>query len=959
MSATSVTRILMTGAPDSGYMQNRRDPGVALFVGYDDVESLRDGCETRVIGASSAEAARERLSNEEIGVVVSEYRLGDTTGVDLLEAVREEHPELPFVLWTADGDEVAASRAVSAGATEYLIGDPATDDRDIDDLFARLEAAGAPARDRDLEKATRRYETIVDRFPNGLITLFDEEHRYQLVGGRGFEKLPVSPEDLEGNTLEEVFPAENAEELRPLYEGALEGESSTIEVNLDGHHFRIHVLPIRDEAGDIFAGMTMSQDVTERKERQRALENARERYAALVDAAPDPIFVADAETGEIVETNAAAEAIREQPREEIIGSDQTALHPAGEIERYRELFENHVDAGGTMTHLPDGSPIYLTTGDGERIPVEISVATVDLRDQSLITGIFRDVSEQRWYETALEELNAAAGAFFEAETETDIARTAVEVGAEVLDVTGVVAYRYDERQGELNPVAQSPELEATVGGFSTLSPGNSIVGRVYADQEPAVVDNVRKEADVANPGTPIRSGLFVPLGEHGVLLAADTEVGVVDELTADLTEILAATAEASLDRIERTNELREQQRESRTHARQLERVNEINEKIRSIIRAVVGAETRGEIQQAVCEDLLALEEVGFVWIGERDHVTDELAPEAWAGTGREYLDSVALDLATENACPAVRAARSADTAAVATVADGLQGESWRRAALLHEHRSVLSVPIRHDEFTYGALSLYGTRPSAFDDLSSSVLTELGELVGYSLRALEQRNALLDTGLVEITYRLTESEDAFARLASRLEREIEIRNVSSRTDGSYVVHGLVHDDDPERFVDAAAEFLIFDGVRTVSESGPARFEVVVSGSCIVTAVADLAARMHSIRLAETGSEVTLSIPQDRDVRSFTDRFRAEYPDASLVARQDIERAGPTRLTSLLDQLTERQREVLEAAYFAGFFDQPRKSTGSEVAEALGISQPAFSKQLRHSERKLLEPLYEPD
>lgn len=940
-------------------MQNGRETGVVLFVGYDDVDAIRGRCGTDVVSASSGEAARERLSNEEISVVVSDYQLGDTTGVDLLEAVREEHPELPFVLWTEDGDEMAASRALNAGATEYLVGHPATDDRDLDRVLDRLESAGTPARNRDLEKATRRYETIVDRFPNGLITLFDEDHRYQLVGGKGFEKLPVSPEDLEGNTLEEVFPAENAEELRPLYDQVFEGESSTTEVSLDGQHFRIHVLPIRDEDGNIFAGMTMSQDVTERKERQRALEDARERYAGLVEAAPDPIFVADAETGEIVETNAAAEAIRKQPREEIIGSHQTALHPADETERYRELFERHVESGGTMTHLPDGSPIHLLSGDGERIPVEISVATVDLQDQTLITGIFRDISEQRWYETALEELNAAAGAFFEAETETEIAQTAVDVGAEVLDVTGVVAYLYDEQNGELTPVAQSPELDALVGGFSSLSPGNSIVGRVYADQEPAVLDNVRSDADVANPGTPIRSGLFVPLGEHGVLLAADTEVGAVDELTTDLTEILAATAEATLDRIERTNELRAQRRESRNHARQLERANEINGKIRSIIRAVVGAETRGEIQQAVCDNLLQLEDVGFVWIGERDHVTDELNPEAWAGTGREYLESVGLDLETENACPAVRAARDTETTTVATVADGLQRESWRQAALLHEHRSVLSVPIRHDEVTYGALSLYGTRPSAFDDLASSVLTELGELVGYSLRALEQRNALLDTGLVELTYRLTESEGAFARLAARLEREIEIRNVSSRTDGAYVVHGLVHDDDPERFVEVAEEFLIFDGVRTVSESDPARFEVVVSGSCIVTAVADLAAQMHSIRLAETGSQVTLSIPQDRDVRSFTDRFRAEYPDASLVARQDIERAGPTRLSSLLDQLTERQREVLEAAYFAGFFDQPRKSTGSEVAEALGISQPAFSKQLRHAERNLLGPLYEPE
>ncbi|MFC7200793.1 helix-turn-helix domain-containing protein [Halospeciosus flavus] len=46
------------------------------------------------------------------------------------------------------------------------------------------------------------------------------------------------------------------------------------------------------------------------------------------------------------------------------------------------------------------------------------------------------------------------------------------------------------------------------------------------------------------------------------------------------------------------------------------------------------------------------------------------------------------------------------------------------------------------------------------------------------------------------------------------------------------------------------------------------------------------------------------------------------------------------TGKREKLTTRQREVLQTAYFIGFFEQPRVRTGTEIADAMGISQPTF-------------------
>lgn len=52
------------------------------------------------------------------------------------------------------------------------------------------------------------------------------------------------------------------------------------------------------------------------------------------------------------------------------------------------------------------------------------------------------------------------------------------------------------------------------------------------------------------------------------------------------------------------------------------------------------------------------------------------------------------------------------------------------------------------------------------------------------------------------------------------------------------------------------------------------------------------------------------------------------------------------------VTEKQREALEAAYRAGYFDVPRDHTLSEVADELGISRNALSARLRRGHRNLL-------
>jgi len=147
-------------------------------------------------------------------------------------------------------------------------------------------------------------------------------------------------------------------------------------------------------------------DITERKERERDLEQTKEWYRTLLDTAPDAIFVADAETGEIRETNQAATRLLGRPREEIVGMHQTELHPPDKVEEYAELFAEHVGTGGGRDEtLGEQMDIYLVDADGRELPVEINARTVEIDGELLNQGYFRDITERKERERELRRQN--------------------------------------------------------------------------------------------------------------------------------------------------------------------------------------------------------------------------------------------------------------------------------------------------------------------------------------------------------------------------------------------------------------------------------------------------------------------------------------------------------------------------------------------------------------------------
>ncbi len=133
-----------------------------------------------------------------------------------------------------------------------------------------------------------------------------------------------------------------------------------------------------------------SRDITNRKQTERRLLNSENKYRSLIDLASDAIFIADAASGIIIDCNQNASVLLGKAKHEIIGLNQTQLHPADKVQFYKNIFKDHIESGGDITE-----DVLVLHKDGYTIPVDIHASVVMLDGVAVVLGIFRNITQRK------------------------------------------------------------------------------------------------------------------------------------------------------------------------------------------------------------------------------------------------------------------------------------------------------------------------------------------------------------------------------------------------------------------------------------------------------------------------------------------------------------------------------------------------------------------------------------
>ena len=144
-------------------------------------------------------------------------------------------------------------------------------------VFVGLDITLRLNTERELRRSEEKYRTLTENFPNGLVLLFDQDLRYTLAEGEELAKMGLSKSDIEGKRLNQVFLPELAQLFWQDYQSALNGNLTTRQFSYRNQIYQAHILPLTNEAGEVFAGMMMTQNVTASVDAMQAVQNSEEQ----------------------------------------------------------------------------------------------------------------------------------------------------------------------------------------------------------------------------------------------------------------------------------------------------------------------------------------------------------------------------------------------------------------------------------------------------------------------------------------------------------------------------------------------------------------------------------------------------------------------------------------------------------------------------------------------------------
>ncbi len=126
-----------------------------------------------------------------------------------------------------------------------------------------------------------------------------------------------------------------------------------------------------------------------------------EQFKTLFVHAPDPIIIADIDSGIILDANEAAGKMMLMPREKLLGLHQSQLH-AFDTTAGRETFKTYSHAM-QQSELPAPIEFDVIRSDGMKVPVEILASIVNMKGKKCLLGVFRDITKRKKAESAEKE----------------------------------------------------------------------------------------------------------------------------------------------------------------------------------------------------------------------------------------------------------------------------------------------------------------------------------------------------------------------------------------------------------------------------------------------------------------------------------------------------------------------------------------------------------------------------
>jgi PAS domain S-box-containing protein len=198
--------------------------------------------------------------------------LKNSKGIDIMEEV----------INTAHGTRWLHTKKIpvydAAGVPLYLLGisEDITERKKTEDTIIELNK-NLERYVTELKESERFYRAIAHNFPDGTISVLDQNMNYVFIDGLELTLEGLKPEDLLGTPFLNRFPEEIRTGVKNNLTQIFNGGNATFEVPLSGNYYIMHGAPLESSGGTIKEILLVKQNITKLKQAEDNMKAALEK----------------------------------------------------------------------------------------------------------------------------------------------------------------------------------------------------------------------------------------------------------------------------------------------------------------------------------------------------------------------------------------------------------------------------------------------------------------------------------------------------------------------------------------------------------------------------------------------------------------------------------------------------------------------------------------------------------